>query len=68
MLVASMTLICASFGYWAPRNPMVAGMFTVSALLVAASVCLVLDMNIPFHGPIQISDALLRRAPAEMQM
>jgi hypothetical protein len=43
-------------------------MFTVSALLIAASVYLVLDMNIPFHGPIQISDAPLRRALAEMQM
>jgi hypothetical protein len=68
MLVAWMTLIYASFGYRAPRNPMVVGMFTVSALLIAASVYLVLDMNIPFHGPIQISDAPLRRALAEMQM
>lgn len=68
MLVAWMTLIYASFGYRAPRRPMVVGMFTVSALLIAASVYLVLDMNIPFHGPIQISDAPLRRALAEMQM
>lgn len=68
MLVAWLTLIYASFGYRAPRNPMVIGMFTVSALLIAASVYLVLDMDIPFHGPIQISDAPLRRALAEMQM
>ncbi|MBB1517672.1 bestrophin-like domain [Aquipseudomonas guryensis] len=68
MLVAWMTLIFASFGYRAPHNPMVIGMFTISALLIAASVYLVLDMDIPFHGPIQISDAPLRRALAEMQM
>ncbi|MCK9798370.1 DUF4239 domain-containing protein [Pseudomonas sp. MAFF 302030] len=68
MLVAWMTLIYASFGYRAPRNPMVIGMFTISALLIAASVYLVLDMNVPFHGPIQISDAPLRRALAEMQL
>lgn len=68
MLVAWMTLIYASLGYRAPRNPMVVGMFTVSALLIAASVYLVLDMNVPFHGPIQISDAPLRRALAEMQL
>ncbi|WP_256672469.1 hypothetical protein [Pseudomonas sp. o96-267] len=68
MLVAWMTLIYASFGYRAPNNPMVIGMFALSALLIAASVYLVLDMDIPFHGPIQISDAPLRRALAEMQM
>lgn len=68
MLVAWLTLIYASFGYRAPNNPMVVGMFTLSSLLIAASVYLVLDMDIPFHGPIQISDAPLRRALAEMQM
>jgi hypothetical protein len=68
MLVAWLTLIFASFGYRAPRNPMVIGMFTVSALLIASSVYLVLDMDIPFHGPIQVSDQPLRRALAEMQL
>ncbi len=68
MLAAWLTLIYASFGYRAPRNPMVIGMFTVSALLIAASVYLVLDMDIPFHGAVQISDAPLRRALAEIQL
>ncbi|MHC8411282.1 bestrophin-like domain [Pseudomonas sp. Hz4] len=67
MLVAWMTLIYASFGYRAPRNPMVVGMFTISALLIAGSVYLVLDMNVPFGGPIQVSDAPFRRALAEVQ-
>ncbi|MDD0843170.1 bestrophin-like domain [Pseudomonas sp. Gutcm_11s] len=68
MLGAWLTLIYASFGYRAPRNPMVISMFTVSALLIAASVYLVLDMDIPFHGAIQISDSPLRRALAEMHL
>ncbi|MDD0977706.1 hypothetical protein [Pseudomonas fontis] len=68
MLVAWMTLIFASFGYRAPRNSMVVGMFTVSALLLAASVFLVLDMDMPFSGVIQISDLPLERALAEMQL
>lgn len=68
MLVAWLTLIFASFGYRAPRNPMVVGMFSVSALLIAASIYLVLDMDVPFHGPIQVSDAPLRRALAEIQL
>ncbi|WP_455886230.1 bestrophin-like domain [Pseudomonas rustica] len=68
MLVAWMTLIFASLGYRAPQNPMVIAMFTASAFLIAASVYLVLDMNVPFHGPIQVSDAPLRRPLAEMQL
>ncbi|WP_296250601.1 hypothetical protein [Pseudomonas sp. UBA4194] len=68
MLVAWLTLIFASYGYRAPQNPMVVGMFTVSAALIAASMYLVLDMDIPFHGPIQVSDAPLRRALAEMEL
>jgi len=66
MLVAWLTLIFASFGYRAPWNPMVIGMFIVSSFLIAASVYLVLDMDVPFHGPIQISDEPLRRALAVM--
>lgn len=68
MLIAWFTLIFGSFGYRAPINPMVTGMFVVSALLIAASVYLVLDMNVPFHGPIQVSDAPLRRALAEIRL
>lgn len=68
MLIAWFTLIFGSFGYRAPINPMVTGMFAVSALLIAASVYLVLDMNVPFHGPIQVSDAPLRRALAEIRL
>jgi hypothetical protein len=68
MLAAWLTLIFASFGYRAPRNSMVNGMFILSSLLIAASVYLVLDMDIPFHGPIQISDEPLRRALAVMQL
>lgn len=68
MLAAWLTLIFASFGYRAPRNPMVIGMFIISSLLIAASVYLVLDMDVPFHGPIQISDEPLRRALAVMQL
>ena len=67
MLMAWMTLIYGSFGYRAPHNPMVVGMFVVSATLIAISVYFVMDMSVPFHGPIQVSDAPLRRALAEIQ-
>ena len=68
MLVGWMTLIFASFGYRAPHNRMVTIMFVTSALLIAASVYLVLDMDIPFSGPIQVSDEPLRKALAEVRL
>jgi len=42
-------------------------MFLVSAALIATSVYFVLDMSVPFHGPIQVSAAPLHRALAEIQ-
>ncbi|NLS05371.1 DUF4239 domain-containing protein [Rhizobium sp. P32RR-XVIII] len=67
MLSAWLVLIFASFGYRAPRNMIVISMFLVSALLISASLYLVLDMDVPFTGIIEISDAPLQRALAELQ-
>ncbi|TIT63102.1 MAG: DUF4239 domain-containing protein, partial [Mesorhizobium sp.] len=41
--------------------------FIVSAALVAAALYLIMDMDIPFSGPIQISPAPLQRALAELK-
>ncbi|TIW03733.1 MAG: DUF4239 domain-containing protein, partial [Mesorhizobium sp.] len=38
----------------------------ISAALVAAAIYLIIDMNSPFSGPIQISPAPLQRALAEL--
>ena len=67
ILAAWLTLIFASFGYRAPRNAVVMTSFLIAASLIAIAFYLVLDMDIPFHGPIQISDAPLRRALAEVK-
>jgi hypothetical protein len=40
--------------------------FVGAATLIAVSLCLVLDMNVPFHGPMQVSDAPLLRAASEI--
>lgn len=66
MLSAWLVLIFASYGYRAPTNAVTIPTFLVSAFLISASIYLVLDMNQPFSGPIQISDAPYRRALAEM--
>jgi|LNFM01.1.fsa_nt_gb hypothetical protein len=65
MLVAWLFLIFASFGFRAPANAVVASTFVVSAALVACALYLILDMDRPFAGPIQVSLAPLERALAE---
>ncbi|MBB6411997.1 DUF4239 domain-containing protein [Mesorhizobium sangaii] len=67
MLVAWLVLIFASFGFRAPRNAITVSTFVVSAVLIAGAIYLILDMDIPFSGPIQISPAPLQRALAELQ-
>lgn len=68
MLIAWMVLVFGSFGYRAPSNAIVITTFVTAAFLIAIAFYLVLDMDVPFHGPIQISDAPLRRALAEMKL
>ncbi|MBZ9675898.1 DUF4239 domain-containing protein [Mesorhizobium sp. ES1-1] len=67
MLVAWLGLIFASFGFRAPRNAITVSTFVVSAALIAGAVYLILDMDVPFSGPIQISPAPVQRALAELQ-
>jgi hypothetical protein len=67
LLLAWLTLVFASFGYRAPRNEVVVASFLSAALLIALAFYLVLDMDLPFHGPIQVSGAPLQRALAEMR-
>lgn len=67
MLVAWLALIFASFGFRAPRNAITVSTFVVSAALIAGALYLILDMDVPFSGPIQISPAPLQRALAELQ-
>ncbi len=67
LLVAWLMLIFAGFGYRAPRNPVVVTTLLVSAALIATSLYFILDMDEPFSGPIQVSQAPLQRTLIEMQ-
>lgn len=67
IVIAWLVLIFGSFGYRAPRNRVVAMSFVLSAALLAGAFYLILDMDVPFAGLIQVSPAPLRRAVAEMQ-
>jgi hypothetical protein len=67
MMVAWLVLIFGSFGYRAPRNAIVVTSFVLSTALIAGTIYLILDMDVPFTGPIQVSPAPLQRAAIEMQ-
>ena len=67
MLVSWLMLIFASFGYRAPKNAVVVGSLLLSSFLISGAIYLIVDMDAPFTGPIQVSRAPLERAIAEMQ-
>jgi len=67
VVVVWLVLIFASFGYRAPRNIVVVGVLVVAAALVSGAIYLILDMDAPFSGPIQVSSAPLQRVIDDMQ-
>jgi len=67
MLVAWLVLIFASYGYRAPRNGLVVTSFLAASVLFAGAFYLILDMDRPFSGPVQVAPAPLLRVVAEMQ-
>ena len=66
LLGAWLMLIFASFGYCAPRNAVVVSSLVVSSLLISGAIYLILDMDEPFSGTIQVSSEPLQRAVAEL--
>jgi hypothetical protein len=67
LLVAWLMLIFGAFGYRAPRNLVVVGSLVLAAVLVSATIYLILDMDVPFNGPIQVSRTPMLRVIAEMK-
>jgi peptidoglycan/LPS O-acetylase OafA/YrhL len=61
MLMLWLTLIFASFGYRAPRNRVVICTLVVAAGFISASVYLIMDMDMPFSGPMQVSAEPIHR-------
>jgi hypothetical protein len=67
MVVAWLVLIFGSFGYRAPRNAVVLTSFVLASALISGALYLIVDMDAPFGGPIQVSSAPLQRAMAEIR-
>lgn len=60
VVVFWLTVNFISFGLFAPRNTTVAVTLFLCALSVAGAVFLILEMDHPFTGLIQISDTTLK--------
>src|SRR5262245_14975088 len=66
ILIFWITVIFASFGLFAPRNATVVATLLVCALSVSGAIFLILEMDQPFQGFIQVSSAPLRTALAHL--
>jgi hypothetical protein len=66
MLVFWVTIIFVSFGVFAPTNTTVIATLFVCSLAVSGAIFLILEMDRPFQGLIQISSAPLRDALAHL--
>jgi hypothetical protein len=66
ILVFWLAVIFASFGLFAPRNPLVTVALLLAALSVAGSIYLILEMDQPYSGLIKISSAPVKAALAQL--
>lgn len=66
VLIAWLTVVFAGFGLLAPRNPTVLLALLACAISVSGSLYLILEMERPFDGLIQISNQPVRDALARM--
>ena len=62
ILTSWLAVLFVSFGLFAPRNATVVTAFLISALSVSGAIFLILELERPFGGVIQISSAPLRNA------
>jgi hypothetical protein len=67
ILVSWIAVIFASFGLNAPRNATVVAAFLVCSLAIGGSVFLIIEMDNPFQGMLQIPHAPMANALERMQ-
>jgi hypothetical protein len=66
VVVFWLTVLFASFGLFSPMNPTVIAALLVCALSVAGAMFLIVDLDQPFGGLIQISNMPLRNALSQI--
>jgi len=62
VLVSWLVMLFVSFGLYAPRNATVVGALLISAFAVSGAIFLILELDDPFTGMIQISGTPMRNA------
>ena len=67
MLILWLAIIFASFGYQAPRNTIMMASFLLAALLMSGVIYLIVDMDTPSTGMIEVSNVPFQRALAQLQ-
>jgi hypothetical protein len=66
ILVSWMTVIFLSFGIFAPNNSVAVGSFFICSLSIAGAIFLIVDLDQPFNGLMQVSSVPLRQALARL--
>lgn len=66
VLIFWLAIIFISFGLFAPANATVVASLFVSALSVSAAILVIIEMYAPFSGLIEVSNAPLRSALAQL--
>jgi hypothetical protein len=66
VMVSWLALLMASFSMFAPRNAMAVVTLLLCALAVSSAIFLILELDQPFGGMMQISSEPLRRALAQL--
>jgi uncharacterized membrane protein YGL010W len=66
VLVFWLTVLFVGFGLFARRNATVIASLVVGAVSVAGAIFLILEMNRPYSGIMQISDTPIRNALTQM--
>ncbi|HLW66242.1 MAG TPA: DUF4239 domain-containing protein, partial [Gemmataceae bacterium] len=67
VLIAWVTLILGSFSLFAPPKPIVVATLLICALTVSSAVFLILELDRPFDGLIQVPSAPLKSALAQLE-
>ena len=67
VVVAWLAFLFASFGLFAPRNPIVITVLLVAALSVSAAIVLILELDNPFGGFITVSPDPMRNTLVYLQ-
>jgi hypothetical protein len=67
ILLFWLTIIFASFGFLTSPNATIVAALLVCALSVSSAIFLILEMDIPFQGLIQVSSAPMREALAHIR-